>query len=216
MPRLKETDRKERSALSVEEAQKALDQAYQTSPVWGTLALFLLHTGARWMETRELLWESVDLTRRIVHFKAANAKQDRDREIPLHSDLVEALSTLPRFGGWVFMRKFRGKVQRMSTDPRVGSHRYAWGDFGAHTWRHTFATWKWKAGVPIALVSRWLGHASIQLTVDLYGHIDGGQHHEEIARGDVVEVRKLRIVGGRNESDFASLLPQGENVRDKK
>lgn len=193
--RLKEVDKKKRKPLSVEEAQAAITQAYQKSQVWGTMALFLLHTGARWGETRELLWESVDLERGVVHFEAEKAKQGRDREVPLRSDLVQALTALPRMGAWVFMRKYRGKVQQLSEDPKVTSRQCAWGDFGPHTFRHTFAHWKLRSGVPIAVVSKWLGHASIQITADMYGHIDGGQHKDEMERGPSVEIRRLRIVG---------------------
>lgn len=40
-----------------------------------------------------------------------------------------------------------------------------------HDLRHTSASWLLRAGVPILTVSRRLGHNSIQVTVDTYGHI---------------------------------------------
>ena len=40
-----------------------------------------------------------------------------------------------------------------------------------HDLRHTFATDLLLAGVPIFKVSRWLGHSSIQITCDTYGHL---------------------------------------------
>jgi len=38
-----------------------------------------------------------------------------------------------------------------------------------------------RRGVPMAYVSRQLGHSSIQITVDLYGHFEAGadRHHVE-------------------------------------
>ena len=42
---------------------------------------------------------------------------------------------------------------------------------GLHTLRHTAATMMLYAGIPMATVSRIMGHASIQVTVDLYGHV---------------------------------------------
>lgn len=39
-----------------------------------------------------------------------------------------------------------------------------------HSLRHTFATRAIEAGVPIKAVSEILGHASIQITLDLYCH----------------------------------------------
>lgn len=44
--------------------------------------------------------------------------------------------------------------------------------------RHTHAALMIKAGVRIEVVSRRLGHKSIQTTMDLYGHIDRQQHDE--------------------------------------
>ncbi|WP_063772696.1 site-specific integrase [Streptomyces sp. CT34] len=40
-----------------------------------------------------------------------------------------------------------------------------------HTLRHFFASTALAHGVPLHEVSRWLGHASIKTTVDIYGHL---------------------------------------------
>ena len=192
--KLKESDKKDRRALTLEEAQDAIDRAFEKGQVWGTVALFLLNTGARWRETRDLRWADLDLDQGEVRFKASTAKQGKARRVPLHPDAADALRLLPRLGEWVFMWEGpRSNLAQLRYNGRAGLS-YAWGDFGPHTFRHTFATWKLRAGVPIALVSRWLGHASIQMTVDIYGHIDGGEHREEMLRGDAVSVRKLRAV----------------------
>nr|WP_269430435.1 site-specific integrase [Mycobacterium haemophilum] len=45
-----------------------------------------------------------------------------------------------------------------------------------HDLRHTYASWMLAAGVPIATVSRQLGHESIKTTVDVYGHLDRASH----------------------------------------
>jgi integrase len=42
---------------------------------------------------------------------------------------------------------------------------------GLHTLRHTAATLMLTNGVPITTVSRVLGHSSITVTADLYGHV---------------------------------------------
>ena len=47
---------------------------------------------------------------------------------------------------------------------------------GPHVLRHTFATLLLEANVPHHVVSRILGHSSIRITVDIYGHLsDEGQ-----------------------------------------
>jgi hypothetical protein len=50
-----------------------------------------------------------------------------------------------------------------------------------HDARHTYASLMLRGGVPIAYVSKQLGHSSIQITVDLYGHFipSADRHHVE-------------------------------------
>ena len=43
--------------------------------------------------------------------------------------------------------------------------------FTLHQLRHTFATRTLKAGVPISVVSKWLGHANISTTYNTYIHV---------------------------------------------
>jgi len=43
--------------------------------------------------------------------------------------------------------------------------------FGAHTFRHTFATRCLEAGVEMKVLQNILGHATLQMTVDLYAHV---------------------------------------------
>lgn len=44
-------------------------------------------------------------------------------------------------------------------------------EWSAHDLRHYFASTCLLNGLPILAVSRWLGHASITITADTYGHM---------------------------------------------
>lgn len=44
-------------------------------------------------------------------------------------------------------------------------------EFGPHTFRHTYATGLLRRGVPVEVVQRLLGHASISTTSDTYAHL---------------------------------------------
>jgi integrase len=47
-----------------------------------------------------------------------------------------------------------------------------------HDARHTYASLMLRQAVPIVYISRQLGHSSIQVTVDLYGHfVPGADRH---------------------------------------
>jgi len=54
---------------------------------------------------------------------------------------------------------------------------------GLHRLRHTFATNHFYLGTPIKLVSSWLGHEKIELTQNIYTHID-----RSITKDDIVKL----------------------------
>jgi integrase len=57
-----------------------------------------------------------------------------------------------------------------------------------HDARHTYASLMLRRGVPIAYVSNQLGHSSISVTVDLYGHfIPGADRHHVEGLADAIE-----------------------------
>jgi integrase len=49
-----------------------------------------------------------------------------------------------------------------------------------HDLRHTFASLHLSNGTPIAYVSQWMGHSTIELTVSQYGHLQPKQGHDWI------------------------------------
>lgn len=55
---------------------------------------------------------------------------------------------------------------------------------GLHECRHTFASLLIAAGVNAKAITAYLGHASIQTTFDLYGHLMPGNEHEAVALVD--------------------------------
>jgi integrase len=55
---------------------------------------------------------------------------------------------------------------------------------GLHEFRHTFASLVIAAGVNAKAISAYLGHASIQTTFDLYGHLMPGNEEEAVALVD--------------------------------
>ncbi|MFM9481578.1 tyrosine-type recombinase/integrase, partial [Streptomyces scabiei] len=53
---------------------------------------------------------------------------------------------------------------------------------GLHTLRHSAATGMLDAGIPLHVVSRILGHSSVAITGDIYGHAD------DVRQRDAVDV----------------------------
>jgi integrase len=55
---------------------------------------------------------------------------------------------------------------------------------GLHECRHTFASILIAAGVNAKAITAYLGHASIQTTFDLYGHLMPGNEDEAVTLAD--------------------------------
>lgn len=54
--------------------------------------------------------------------------------------------------------------------------------FGSHTFRHTFATRCFEAGIEPKTVQMYLGHATLQMTMDLYTHVLGKHQSNEMIK----------------------------------
>ena len=53
--------------------------------------------------------------------------------------------------------------------------------FSGHTFRHTFATRCFEAGIAPKTVQKYLGHATLQMTMDLYTSVMEDKKQEDIA-----------------------------------
>lgn len=56
--------------------------------------------------------------------------------------------------------------------------------FSAHTFRHTFATRCIESGIMPKTVQKFLGHATLQMTMDLYVHVTDSFQQEELTKLD--------------------------------
>lgn len=68
--------------------------------------------------------------------------------------------------------------------------------FSGHTFRHTFATRCFEARIQPKTVQKYLGHATLQMTMDLYTHVLEKQSQEDIEKLDA-ELQKI----AKNDED---------------
>jgi len=134
------------------------------------IVLCALHTGMRKGELLGLTWDAVDLTNGCIRLKLT--KSGKARAVPLNETLWTLLSGLrTRLDvPWVFHDAAgtpRRDTQYLFSAACKGA---GLTDFHFHDLRHTFASWLMMRGVPLATVSKLLGHASPTMTLR-YAHL---------------------------------------------
>ena len=163
-----------------------------------TAALIMWRTGLRVSEVLELEWRDLDYSGDPATLLVRKLKSRRARTVRLHPDLVQL------FTNWPANRSPRDKLVPLSTrtalrhigdgiewaglgeeSPGTGQRRA-----GAHSLRHSAARhWLVAGGVPLNVVSSWLGHANVQVTLRIYLPIVGSDYTMDASRSAFVEKR---------------------------
>lgn len=186
------TENKRRS-LTTEE-RKLLFKVGPMNPYW---AAFLIeyYCGLRPVEVRNLLWENIDLERKILTVNVSKTENGEGRKVPITDDLKKELMKYRLRNPsqkYVFQNK-RNSEEPMQTHALTR----AWNDLvyamdienGAtviegdivkstlapdicqYMLRHTFASDCQAAGVPINVAKEFMGHADISTTAQTYTHM---------------------------------------------
>lgn len=202
--------RDEARHMTPTEVRAVLDAAKGTR--YAAVLSLIAGTGMRRGEALALRWEDVDLEAGVLRVRGTLSRVDGElvrtnpktakstREIPVtpgvvalirsHRDAQAAERTWAEStwaeSGFVFatefgrpidprnlFRAFVAAVKRSGVDPE---------GVGLHTLRHSAATGMLDAGIPLHVVSRILGHSSVAITGDIYGHAD------DVRQRDAVDV----------------------------
>lgn len=195
--------------LTDEEMIRLIEKA---EPQWKEMILVALRTGLRIGELRGLQWGDVDLLRRVIHVQrtdpgrrtldATDPKGNRARTVPLTAESAEALTRIRpadvKSTAWVWPALLRRNAEKRA---RARSEKGCWTavtraakraglmDVGWHTLRHTYASHLVMRGIPIRLVQKWLGHASIKET-EKYAHLYPEHGHEAAGLLDIPLARQ--------------------------
>ena len=164
----------------------------QDRALWATA----LYAGLRLGELQALRWPDLDLAGGIIRVERSwdpkagvidPKSQAGRRKVPvpaiLRDHLVEHRMTQGRDEGFVF-----GRASEIPLSPS-GVHRrakVAWRRTGLasitlHEARHTFASMMIAATVNAKALSTFMGHSSISITLDRYGHLMPGNEVEAAA-----------------------------------
>ncbi len=155
-------------------------------PVGVALLRFLMIFPCRGEEAREMEWADLDLDAGTWTIPAERYKTRQDKVFPLGPLQIDLLRSLPRWSDkYVFPRpsaygigKTRKPLNKPADElPVTKNHQIlVWKKvrpkpLGAHTLRKTMGTLYLNDGMPLEVVSKFLGHSNTQTTQRAYAHL---------------------------------------------
>lgn len=191
--------------LTVEEVQIFLAAVLESSAEYFPLFLCALHTGLRSGELAGLQWGDIDFNgkfltvrRNVVNGRVHPTKTDKTRRVDLSDTLLETLEALRRKRKEQWLAKGHNEVPEWVFGNQQGNaaemhniknrHFYKCLEKAKlrrirfHDLRHTFASLLIQNGESLAYVKEQLGHSSIKMTVDVYGHLVPGANRQAVNR----------------------------------
>jgi integrase len=198
--------KRERIASPTEAAELIAALPQRDRAVWATA----MYAGLRSGELQALTDELVDLDTDVIRVqwswdpvagRVAPKSRAGRRTVPipgaLRKHLLEHRLARGRRGGLFFGRPNGRQFSNQSLSQRATRTWRAAGlePIGLHECRHTFASLMIAAGVNAKALSTFLGHASVTITLDRYGHLFPGSEKE--AAGLLDSYLERSVGGGR-------------------
>jgi integrase len=200
--------------LTREELGCFLDTIQTHAPEHYPLFLCLARTGIRLGEVLAVQWgdldfhgRSITIRRNVVRGHITRPKNGKTRRVDMSQQLTEVLQQLqtqrkaetlrrgwPEVPVWVFCSTTGGVLNKENLRTRVFYRCLAKAGLRhvrIHDLRHTYASLLIQQGESLAYIRDQLGHHSIQVTVDIYGHLVPGGNKAAVDRLDDAPKRNL-------------------------
>lgn len=144
-------------------------------PYLRPLVVFAVETGLRLQEQLSLRWSDVDLARAEATIVGKGGKK---RTIALSPIAVGTISgTVRNISPWVFCKAGGQRYGKLTRGLAAACKRAGIADLRWHDLRRTCGSWMLQRGVPIHVVSRYLGHASVVITERSYAFLRTEDFH---------------------------------------
>lgn len=172
-----------RKYLTGNERRRFLLAAGMCGPEISTLCLMLAWTGCRITEALRLTYGDVDGDAGIVSVRCLKKRRSNVvREIPVPIEFLTFVHSVHGVGHpddrlWSMGRTTAWRhVKRVMAEAQVGETAAS-----PKGLRHGFGVHAVRSGIPLDLLQRWLGHASLATTA-IYTHVVGAEEREIAAR----------------------------------
>ena len=160
--------------FTIEEVKLIRETVNEMDLELGRLVFLALETGGRISELLTLQKEDIDLKGTRILFRGKFTKSGRNRYVPLRPDTVKEIEKWKDYpDGRLFRWNDHKKPSKLFTQAlrKLNLYETSHGKRTFHTLRHAYASHLLMAGVNIFVVSRWLGHSSVSVTENHYGHL---------------------------------------------
>lgn len=176
---------KERNFLTEEQARNLLCVCKEHDPRFYPIVYTALFTGIRKGEICALTWDKIDFkAKKILVSKSVyknNMQETKTPQSVRKVDMIDSLASVLKehranspLSEYVFWSR---KGSPLSGDATLWRHfnlirtKCGLKDIDFHDLRHSFASLLIARNVPIKYIQKQLGHSSIKMTLDTYGHL---------------------------------------------
>ena len=202
--------------LTRAELRKLLDVIRAHYPKHYDFVLTLARTGMRLGEVKGLQWGDIDFVNRCIRVERSfsmrtvgKPKSGKGRRVDMSRQLAEALQKRhsteapEKLTQWVFANGAGSpidvdKFRRLVFKPALVKAGLR--DVRIHDLRHTFASLLIEQGESLPYIRDQLGHHSIKITVDIYGHLQPGGN---VGAVDKLDDQERVLPEAPEASDFA-------------
>lgn len=150
-----------KKALTIEEQEKLLKYLKANDNRCYNVVLIYLCTGCRRNEINTLKKENIKNNFILINgTKTENSIRYLKITSELQELIVNNIETIQQLPTHYISKKLKSVFEKLNIDGSI------------HTFRHTFATNHYYLNTPVKQLQGWLGHSTVNLTLDIYTNVD--------------------------------------------